>query len=452
MEDAESRPIHETPDFLEDLFYDLAPVMRSITGPGFRESLEILREHIPLTVEHVQSGTSVFDWEIPQEWRIEEAYLEGPDGTRYASLNKSNLAVVNYSQPVDRHLSLEELESHLHTVPDLPHARPYVTSYYERSWGFCLPHETYEALPEGEYHAYIDSRFVDGELTYGHTTLEGKSDREFLLSTYLCHPTMANNELSGPLVLTALYNLISQWDDHYYTYRFLVNPETIGSLTYLSEHGEHLREDLDAGMVLTCLGGPRKGLSYQRTRRGTATLDRLATHLERTGPVPLRTRPFDPTGGSDERQYCSPGFNLPVGQVARTVYEEYDEYHTSADTKEFMDISQVTRSVEQLETFLRLYEYAGHFRNTKPYGEPKLSEYDLYPTINSPETWTDSTDEIINDDRELLDKILTILNYSDGQRSMVQIAEDNDFTLDSLTYVIDILQDNGLLVRYEEEK
>lgn len=434
-------------DVLDRLFEELFPITRSITGQGLKQSLEIIQKKIPLEICEVPSGTQVFDWKIPQEWRIYEAFLEGPDGQRYAEFSKSNLYVVNYSEPVDQHLQRSELHDHIYTNESVPDAIPYVTSYYNREWGFCLPHETYESLPEGEYHAYIDSEFVDGNLYYGHTTLEGETDEEVLLTSYLCHPSMANNELSGPLVLTALYNRIKQWENRHYTYRFVLAPETIGSLAYLSEYGQHLKQYMVAGAVLTCLGGPQDNLSYQFSRQGNSLLDATVENFRKHGEISIRPRPFTPTGGSDERQYCSPGFNLPVGQFARTVYGDYDGYHSSNDDKDFMTIRALVESAEQLDKIFQTLEYAESFLNTKPYGEPKLDNHNLYPTTNAPQTWDDSTDTIVNDDSKFLDAVLRVLNWSDGEHRMVDIGSEHGYALSELIPIIERLQGEGLLRR-----
>jgi len=434
---------------LDGLFDDLFPLTRSITGPGLRASLDRIGDEMPLDVEAVHSGTEVYDWEVPPEWRITEARLEGPDGTVYADYDETNLAVVNYSAPVDRRLELDELDEHLYTHPDVPEATPYVTSYYERTWGFCLPHAVYEDLPDGEYHAYVDSEFVDGELNYGHTVLEGETDEEILLSTYLCHPSLANNELSGPLVATSLYRRLAERDDRHYTYRFVFAPETIGSLCYLSRYGDHLQEHLAGGLVLTCLGGPKSSLSYKTTRRGDALLDELVRHLDAESGESFELRPFTPTSGSDERQYCSPGFDLPVGQMARTVYGEYEEYHNSHDDKAFMGIEPLVEAAEIVDRVLELFEYAGYYRNLEPYGEPMLSKRDLYPEVNSPETWSDSTPDVRDDEGEFLDKILTVLNYADSTHSMVEIAERYGGSLEEFVPIVDVLRRHGLLVHDE---
>jgi aminopeptidase-like protein len=434
-------------DTLEALFDALYPLPRSITGEGIRQSLDILDDVIPLKRESVATGTKVFDWEIPPEWEISTGQLIGPDGTVFADFEETNLAVVNYSEPIDRHLELEELRPHLHTHPDMPESTPYVTSYYERSWGFCLPYDTYESLPEGEYHAKIDSGFVDGQLDYGHVTLEGDSDEEVLLTSYLCHPSMANNELSGPLVLAACYNRLREWPNRYYTYRFAVFPETIGSITYLHQHGDHLSEVLQMGAVLTCLGGPNVGLSYKLSRQGNSLLDRVVQNIEVHDDEQIETRPFSPAGGSDERQFCSPAFDLPMGQFARTVYGLYDAYHTSADDKAFMTIDALVDSVDCIERILRITERASRFINMQPHGEPMLTRYDLYPTTNSPETRNDSSNHVTDDGRELLERALWLLNYSDGTCDVVDIADMCDQSVAEMVPVVERLEMAGLIRR-----
>lgn len=430
---------------LECLFDELWPITRSITGPGLRESLEIISREMPLELESVPSGCTVFDWKIPEEWRIKEARLTGPDGSVYADLDETNLAVLNYSEPVDRYMSLEELEDHLYTDPHHPNATPYATSYYERNWGFCLPHATYQSLPEGKYHAYIDSEFVDGKLDYGHTTLDGESDREFLLSTYLCHPSLANNELSSPLVMTSLYRRLREWDRRVYTYRFVVVPETIGSIAYLSRYGDLLKEKLAGGLVLTCLGGPEDNLSYKVTRRGDALIDEVVRHVDNATNATFRFREFDPATGSDERQYCSPGLNLPVGQFARTVYGEYDGYHNSLDSKDFMGIDSLLDSAKTIERILRVFEYGGYYRNTNPNGEPMLSKRDLYSTVNSPDHWSESAKDKTYDQDQFVAQLMRLLNYSDGRHPVVDIAGRFATTTEELVPAIEKLQEVGLL-------
>ncbi|MCS3632512.1 aminopeptidase-like protein [Salinibacter ruber] len=435
----------EEKERLDELFDRLYPLTRSITGPGLRESLDILKEVIPLDVEHVSSGTEIFDWTIPEEWRVYDAYLVGPNGKKYADIDETNLHVINYSKPVDKRLSLEELKHHIYTDPESPDAIPYVTSYYDRKWGFCLSKNTFDSLPEGEYHAYIDSKFIDGKLSYGHCKLEGKSDDEVLISSYICHPSLANNELSGPLVLCALYNRIKRWSNRHFTYRFVLAPETIGSLAYLHNYSDELTEHLVSGAVLTCLGGYKKRVNYQKSRMGDSLLDRVVLNEKKFGDIELEVRQFTPINGSDERQFCSPGFNLPVGQFAKTVYGEYDGYHNSKDDKEFMTIEALIDSADHIETILKRLKYALCYKNTKPYGEPFLSKYNLYSSVNAPDTRNDSTDYIQNDKRVFLNKALRVLNYCDGEREMVDIAEKYGYSIKDLDSIIDTLVEKKLL-------
>jgi aminopeptidase-like protein len=420
--------------------------MRSITGPGFRDSLKILQKEMPLTTESIPSGTQVFDWEIPPEWLITDARLTGPDDEVYADLDDTNLAVMNYSAPVDRHLTLAELEPHLYSTPTLPEATPYVTSYYEQNWGFCLPQKVRDSLSAGEYHAKIDSEFDHGgRLNWGHCVLEGDTDAEVLLSTYLCHPSLANNELSGPLAMMALYNEIRGWERRRYTYRFVVVPETIGSLAYLQKYGEHLQEKLVAGSVLTCLGGPHDGISYKFSRDGTSSLDGVMRYMnDMSGDPPVTIRPFD-TSGSDERQYCSPGFNLPVGQFARTVYGEYAEYHTSADDKSFMCIDAVRESVEAIATCLMILERAGGFKSAVQHGEPMMSKRQLYPTVNAP----DSTPRSMKDSSRPVDprlqNIMRLINFADGSTPLIEAAVEYGISPDQYVATVDLLVEHDLL-------
>ncbi len=436
------------PRTLEAVFDELFPLCRSITGPGLRRSLAIVQRHLPLELEHVASGTQVFDWTVPHEWRIHEARLWDPDGKKLADLADSSLAVVSYSTAVDAELSLEELEPHLHSLPHLPDAVPYVTSYYKPGWGFCIPHRVRAALPRGTYRVRIRAEHLSGEqggrLDYGHCTLPGESAREILLTSYLCHPSLGNNELSGPLVLMCLYDRIRRWKRRRYTYRFVIHPETIGSLCYLWRYGEELRARLEAGLVLTCLGGDRESLSYKRSRSGRSLFDRAIPVLDEQEGLGIRLRDFVPIHGSDERQYCSPGFDLGVGQMARTVYGEYPGYHNSLDDKQFVRIDRIWNSAERIERLLRLTETAGCFRNLSPHGEPQLGRRGLYPNVNSAQTWNDSTDWL-HDGRELRDRMLYILSYSDGKTDMLEIARRAGCSVAALAPAVERLERAELL-------
>jgi aminopeptidase-like protein len=402
---------------------------------------------MPLKLEKVPTGSKVFDWIAPQEWHCKRGRLWGPDKTLICDTEVNNLHLVNYSEPVKGEFSFEQLRPHLHSLPDLPDAIPYVTSYYRRTWGFCLSHNEFKNLKPGSYHVEIDSQFIDGGVPFASCVLEGKSDKEVLLTSYLCHPSLANNELSGPLVLLALYRRIKKWSKRRYSYRFLLNPETIGSLCFLREYQQHLEEKLFAGLILTCVGGPEESLRYKASRRGNTILDQLMQRhqsgKENCG-LAVSYLDFDPRSGSDERQYCSPGFNLPVGQIARTVYENYDGYHNSLDTKEFMGIDSLVSSADAIENILKSLEISGCPVNQSPYGEPQLGKRNLYPNMNSESTRKNSSDSLI-DSRTKLNRILSILNMSDGNTDTGQIADACECSIEELRETIETLEREHLI-------
>ncbi|WP_214627340.1 DUF4910 domain-containing protein [Paenibacillus agaridevorans] len=434
---------------MEDLFDLLFPICRSITGPGVRESIQLLQKHIDLELLRVPTGTKVFDWTIPQEWHIREAWIKDSAGNKIIDFAKYNLHVVNYSAPLDQRMPLSELKQYINSMPTLPDAIPYVTSYYKRRSGFCMAHRQLESLPEGEYHAYIDSEFVNGELNLAHCVLPGSSDREILLSTYICHPSMANNELSGPLVATFLYKRLKKWTNRRFTYRFVFLPETIGSISYLHLFGQELKKQLYAGLVFTCLGGKDSSgampsLSYKTSRQETSHLDDFIQHIFQSGVVTGNIRPFTPIGGSDERQYCSPGFNLPVGQMARSVYGQYEAYHNSMDDKEFMTLQALMNSVDEIEQLLKAFEEDGYYVSQSPYGEVKLDQHDLYPDLNSPLNRSFSTNEQI-DGRTHLNRVLTLLNYADGQHRLSEIAEKCETNIFEMLPIVQLLLQKNLL-------
>jgi len=429
---------------MDQLFDRLFPLFRSITGEGVRQTLDILGEYLPLTVEEVPTGTEVFDWTIPKEWVIREAWIKDSQGREIINITNSNLHVLNYSEPIDRMVSLSELKEHVFTIPHLPEAVPYVTSYYKERWGFCMSHDQLTALEEDQYHVYIDSDKIDGFLNYAEAILTGKSTKEILITSYICHPSMANNELSGPIVAAFLYNRLKNWEHREFTYRFVFHPETIGSIAYLAKYGRHLKEHMHSGMVLTCLGGKDYPLSYKMSRNEEAPLNELVDFVVNYEKWNLLIRPFTPLYGSDERQYCSPGFNLPVGQFSRMIYGQYHGYHNSLDTKETMSIDALLQSLNELEEILKLQELNGYYCNLKPFGEPMLSKYDLYPDLNSPNSWRGSTNTII-DNRQHLNQILMLLNYSDGNHSLVNIAKKMQYPLSNYEMSIAKLKEMSLL-------
>ncbi len=424
---------------LDQLFDILWPLPRSITGEGTRETLEHFASRMALKLGHVPSGSKAFDWFVPPVWRLRAARLTGPDGAVIADAATHNLAVVNYAEPVDAHLDLADLQPHLHSLPHLPDAIPYVTSYYQRRWGFCLPHAVRERLQPGTYHARIDSDFEgDGGVPFGHVLVPGERDTEIVLTSYVCHPQMANNELSGPLALLALYRLISAWPRRRYSYRFVLHPETIGAICFLSRFGEVLRTRAVAGAVLTCIGGPAPRLSYKVSRPGCSILDALVARR----PDRFDQRPYDPSHGSDERQYGSPGFKLPIGQFCRTHYAAYAGYHNSLDTKEFMDIAQVVDSAMILDDTLRELELSGIYENLAPFGEPQLGRRGLYPSLNAgglrggDDFWTWQRQH---------ERLMWILNGCDGQTRMSDIAQRAGFDVRDLDTTIAKLEEAGLL-------
>ena len=425
---------------LSKIFDQLWPICRSITGEGLRKSLKIIGNFIPLQIKSIASNTTIFDWKVPLEWKINDAKLLGPDGKVYADFKKSNLSIINYSVPVNKNLNLEELQNHLYSIPNIPNAIPYITSYYKENWGFCLPHNVRKNLPQGSYHCYIDSEFFEGELNYSEYLLKGgKSNHEILLSSYICHPSLANNELSGPLVLIGLYNKLKNLKNRRFNYRFFIGPETIGSLCFLNDRGDELLENLKMGIVLTCLGGKNKNLSVKLPRDSKYFVNVFIRNEK-----DLNVREFSPLGGSDERQFCSPGFNLPVINICRDVYGDYDGYHNSLDTKEFMNINSVKESVERIFSLLIKYENISPFYRTNPYGEPQLGKRNLYVNINSHDTWNTSNDNL-KDNREMRNAILWILSCSDGTCSLYEISEKSGIEIELLQNASRVLINQNLI-------
>ena len=412
-----------------ELMRELFPICRSITGPGVRQTLQILQRYLPLKIHEVPSGTKAFDWTVPKEWTIRDAYILDPDGRKIADFQKNNLHVVAYSVPVDRILSLEELDKHLFSLPDLPEAIPYITSYYREHWGFCLSHKQREALPKGQYRVMIDSKLADGSITYGELLIPGETSREIFLSTYICHPSMANNELSGPVVATALAQWISRRPRRY-SYRIIFVPETIGALTYLSRNLDLMKSRIIAGYNLTCLGDERV-YSFLPSRAGDTLADRAALCvLHNQHPGFIHYSYLD--RGSDERQYCSPGIDLPVASVMRSKYREYPEYHTSLDNLELVSPAGLEGGFTVLSDCLELLERNGCYRTTC-LGEPQLGKYGLYPAVGTRESH-----------RQVSDMINT-LAYADGSLDLIALSTVTLIPVRRLYPVINKLLAAGLL-------
>ena len=353
---------------------ELYPICRSITGDGIRRTLSMIGSRIPLKTHEVPTGTPVFDWTVPKEWNIRNAYIKGPDGRRVVDFQKCNLHVVNYSTPVHKTMSLGELKPHLHSIPQNPDWIPYRTSYYKQDWGFCLSHKELLALPDGEYEVSIDSSLEDGQLTYGECYVPGRSSDEVLISCHACHPSLANDNLSGLTVATSLARLLSGTDLRY-SYRFLFLPGTIGAITWLARNREAAGR-IRHGLVLTGIGDPG-GFHYKRSRQGSAQIDRVAAHVLGHESGSAEILDFSPYG-YDERQYCSPGFNLAVGCLMRSVWGSYPEYHTSADNLEFIRPTQLAGSLRVCTAIVDVLEHDRRYINLNPYCEPQLGRRNLY--------------------------------------------------------------------------
>lgn len=423
------------------IFDELFPLNRSITGNGYLKSLEIINKYINLKYIRYKSGKKIFDWKVPKVWNVKEASITFR-GKKIVNFNNNNLHILNYSTAVRKKLSLKELDKNLHYIKEKPSLIPYVTSYYKKNWGFCISYNQRKKLKDGNYFVNINSNFTNGFLINAISTLKGNSKKINLISSYLCHPSMANNELSGPLVLIGLYNKIKNWKNRNYTYNFLINPETIGSLCFLNSHYEILKKNLNYGLVLTCLGGNKDKLSYKLSKDQNSKLDKLMSLINNKKKINLRN--FTPISGSDERQYCSPGFNLPVGQVARTVYNEYKEYHTSGDNKKFMKISNIEKSVNELEKIIKISDNIFPLKRFMPYGELMLGKRNLYPNINSFKHWKHSTDKKI-DGRKFLNLLMTLLSYADGKNDIVDVANISGYDINDLNDILIICLEKKLI-------
>lgn len=425
-----------TPDLVEGRFmHDLAgrlfPICRSLTGNGVRESLAILGEHLPgLTVHEVPSGTAAFDWSVPDEWNIRGAHLDGPGGERILDFADSNLHVVGYSEPVDAHLTLAELQRHLHSDPELPEAIPYVTSYYNRTWGLCLSHVQRQALQHGTYHVVIDSTLAPGSLTFAELVLPGDSPDEVFISTYVCHPSLANNELSGPVVSTALAQRLAALPNRHYTYRFVFVPESIGALTYASQHLDHLRSHVVAGFNLTCIGDEGH-FSYLASRIGNLAIDRIARRVLARRDNAVEYTYLD--RGSDERTYCAPGIDLPLISLMRTKYGSYPEYHTSLDDLTVITPAGLQGGLDLVRECVEALEAGVYYRATV-LGEPQLGRRGLYHAMHA---------------RTVADEVLLrthVLAYADGQHSVEDLVELLGVSEADLLALVEELVDHGLLV------
>lgn len=409
----------------------LFPICRSLSGDGYRESLRILTEGLSdFNKIEVPSGSPVFDWTVPKEWNIREAYIETLDGRRIIDFKDNNLHVLGYSAPIDRLVSLEELLEHIYTQPDQPDWIPYVTSYYKESWGFCVTEKQKQLLNDSQYHVVIESDLKNGCITLGDLVVSGKTDEEIMFTTYLCHPSMANNELSGPVVWRALIDYVLKIPNRRYTYRFVINPETIGAIAYLSKNIEVLQRNVRAGFVLSCVGDDRT-YSYIQSKYANSYADRVIKNVLMFHYPEYKTYSYLQRG-SDERQYNSCGVNLPVVGFCRSKYGEYPEYHTSADNMSLISEKGLEGSYNVCVKMIDALEI-NHFYKMTCIGEPQLGKRGLYPTISKKGQY----DEV----KAMVD----LIAYCDGRQDLIDISTLIHQPIDVLIPIIEKLSHNGLL-------
>jgi aminopeptidase-like protein len=415
---------------MHELCAELFPICRSITGDGVRETLAALQRYVPLEVHEVPSGTPAFDWTVPPEWNIKDAYVLDADANRVVDFHRSNLHVVSYSAPVRARMSLGELREHVSTLPDRPDWIPYRTSYYDEAWGFCMTSNELSRLAEGTYDVVIESTLEPGSLTYGECLIPGASTDEVLLSCHVCHPSMGNDNLSG-IALAAFVGASLRSRPLRYSYRLLFIPGTIGSIVWLSRNEERV-QSIRHGLVVTGVGDPGP-FTYKKSRRGDTEIDRAVEHVLRTSGAEHRVVDFDPYG-YDERQYCSPGFDLPVGRFGRTPHGEYPEYHTSADDLEFVRPDQLGAAYDAVGQVIDVLEGNGRFLNRNPRCEPQLGRRGLYRTVGG------------SLDRESVEMaLLWVLNLSDGEHDLLEIAARARLPFAAIREAADALLEHDLL-------
>ena len=421
---------------IHDFARDLWPLNRSLSGEGVRETLQMIKQHLPtLEIKEVQSGTEVFDWIVPKEWSVEQAYIKTPSGKKICDFGNNNLHLVGYSIPHSSFLTLDELKQHLYTLPEQPKAIPYVTSYYKDRWGFCISFEEYERLEEGVYEVCVDTELFDGVINYGELKIPGKKPDEVFLSSYVCHPSMANNELSGPSVLTFISKWLQQKQNLEYSYRIVFVPETIGSICYVSRNLKEMKQKIFAGFNVSCVGDDRS-YSFLPSRNGKTLSDRVAKHvLSHIDNNYSKFSWFD--RGSDERQYCSPGVDLPIASIMRTMYGCYPEYHTSLDDLENVVTPDglnggywaIRRALDAIECNRKLL--------VTTICEPQLGRRNLYPTL--------LTGKYGGETKLMMD----LISMCDGTEDLIEIAEQLAIPIWDLNTIALHLEDAGILERVE---
>jgi aminopeptidase-like protein len=427
---AKSGAVRDDGAAMMQLIAELYPICRSITGPGLRQTLGILRKSMPLTIHEVPSGTPVLDWMVPQEWTIRGAYISRLDGTRVVDFAAHNLHILQYSRAIDRIVPIEELKEHLHTLPDTPDWIPYRTSYYRDTWGFCLTQRQLDSMTDPAYRVVIDASHEDGSLSYGELLIPGESTAEVLISCHSCHPSLANDNLAGIAVATMLARHLARTPRRL-TWRFVFIPGTIGSLTWLARN-EAVVPRIRHGLVLSCLGDAG-AVTYKQSRRGDAAIDRIVAHVLRHSGDAHRITPFIPYG-YDERQYCSPGFNLPLGCFMRTPNGAYPEYHTSADDLALMRPASLEDSLAKLKQVAAIIEGDALYRSRNPKGEPQLGRRGLYRTMGG--LSNAGHDEMA---------LLWVLNLADGEHTLLDMAERSELPFSQIRSAADALLAADLL-------
>ncbi|MBF7060475.1 DUF4910 domain-containing protein [Campylobacter volucris] len=417
-----------------ELAKKLFPICRSITGVGFRASLKILDDAMGggiLKIHSIKSGTKVYDWVVPQEWQINDAYITTPDGEKICDFKKNNLHVLNYSEGINDEISLDELQEHLYSIEDYPDAIPYITSYYKKRWGFCIEHEKRKKLKNGKYKVFIDAKHFDGVLNYADFIIPSTQNNkeEILISTYLCHPSMANNELSGPIVATFLAKWLLKQKERKYNYRFVIIPETIGSIVYINKNLNHLQKYVKAGFVLSCIGDDN-AYSLIHSPNENTLADKVALYTLKNKENFKRFSFID--RGSDERQYCSPLVNLPVVCICRTRFGDYKEYHTSKDDLNFISEKGLQNSLKAMQEIVINLEINDKYKITT-FCEPNLGKRGLYHTIN-----TNSTNDI--------PLSCNFLAYCDGKNDVLDIADKLNLQAYEIKELIEKLKENGLII------
>ncbi len=422
---------------LEKIFDKLFPLNRSIMGKGFRKSLDIITGGLNFKKIKFKSGTKVFDWKIPKEWNIDDAYISDSNNKKFCEFKKNNLHIVGYSTPINKILNFKDLKKNLYFIKKLPNAIPYVTSYYKKRWGFCIKYSEFKKLKKGKYKVYINSKFTNGNLIIGEKLIKGKSKKEILFSTYLCHPSMASNELSGPLVLTELIKRIKSFKLNF-TYRFVITSETIGAISYLKKRGEYFKKNLIAGYQVTCVGD--KGIfNYKKTKFDNSLTNFLALKVLKNYKKNFNIIDFSPFG-SDERQYNSPGFNLPIGSLMRTPYDQYKEYHTSLDNKKIINFRSMNEVIDVYKKIIFLNEKNFFIKSNYSKGEPMLSKRNLYSDLSKYNAFDRKP-------KEIEEAIFWILSLADDL-TFLEILDKSKLDINTMKFALKLLKEKKIIKTY----